>query len=89
MALAIYINAGNSTSGNPKRGWIIANDDGIFINFVDEGYEGVGALKTAGYANIPRTSRIDVTPSTYKDAYRQSQDTTRMMSGTRAATLKV
>ena len=51
MALAIYINAGNSTSGNPKRGWIIADD---------------------GYANLPRTSRIDVAPSTYRDAYRQA-----------------
>ena len=72
MALAIYINAGNSTSGNPKRGWLIADDNGVFINFVDQGYEGVSALASAGYANIPRTSRIDVAPSTYRDAYRQA-----------------
>jgi hypothetical protein len=72
MALAIYINAGNSTSGNPKRGWLIADDNGAFINFVDEGYEGVGALASAGYANLPRTPRIDVTPSTYRDACRQA-----------------
>jgi hypothetical protein len=73
MALAIYIDAGHSVSGNPKRGWIIADDDGAFINFVDEGYEGVSALASAGYGNLPRTSRIDVKPSTYRDAYRQSQ----------------
>ena len=83
MALAIYIGTNNSTSGNPKRGWIIADDNGVFINFVDEGYSGVGALAAAGYAKLPRTSRIDVTPGTYRDAYRQSQETTKMMSGSR------
>jgi hypothetical protein len=74
MALAIYINAGNSTSGNPKRGWLIADDNGAFINFVDEGYEGRSALARAGYGNVPQTSRIEVKPSTYQEAYRQSGD---------------
>ena len=73
MALAIKINAGNDRNGNPRRGWIIADDNGSFINFVDEGYSGVGALTVAGYANLPRTEAIDVTPSTYSSAYRQSQ----------------
>jgi hypothetical protein len=73
MALAIKINAGNDRNGNPRRGWIIAADSGAFINFVDEGYAGVGALSDAGYINIPQTEPIDVLPGTYRDALRQSQ----------------
>jgi hypothetical protein len=73
MALAIKINAGNDKNGNPRRGWIITDDNGSFINFVDEGYSGVVALTVAGYANLPRTETIDVIPATYKSAYRQSQ----------------
>jgi hypothetical protein len=32
MPIAIHINAGNDRNGNPKRGWIIANSDGEFID---------------------------------------------------------
>lgn len=73
MALAIKINAGNDRNGNPRRGWIIADDNGSFINFVDEGFSGTGALAAAGYADLPRTEAIDVIPATYRSAYRQSQ----------------
>jgi hypothetical protein len=70
--LAIYIDAGHSTSGNPRRGWIIADDQGNFISFVDEGYEGRSALDRGGYRNLAATPRIEVKPSVYRDAYRQS-----------------
>jgi hypothetical protein len=73
MALAIKIEAGNDRNGNPRRGWIIADDNGSFINFINEGYSGAEALSAAGYANLPRTEAIDVLPATYKSAYRQSQ----------------
>lgn len=65
--LAIYINAGRTPSGNPKRGWIIVNDDGECIDFVDEGYVGISALRKK-YPNTPSTGRLDVTKSTYNDA---------------------
>jgi hypothetical protein len=71
MLLAIYINAGNTGSGNPRRGWIITNSDGEFIDFVDEGYEGNAALK-AVYPTAVATSSIKVDPSVYRDAYRHS-----------------
>jgi len=73
MSLAIYINAGHNRNGNPRRGWIIADDDGSFIDFVDEGYQGTEALRQSGYGNVtPTTTSIDVTPSVYRDAYRQT-----------------
>ena len=70
--LAIYIDAGNTTNGNPRRGWLITDSDGQFETFVDEGYEGVGSLRLGGYDRLPRTPKIAVTPAVYKDAYNQS-----------------
>jgi hypothetical protein len=70
--IAIYINAGNTKNGKPRRGWIITNSDGEFVDFVDEGFEGVGALKNSAYANAARTSVLLVEPSVYKDAYAQA-----------------
>jgi hypothetical protein len=60
--IAIYIDAGRDRNGNPKRGWIITNDDGEFTDFVNEGYLGHVALKKAGY-QLPSTGEpvnIDV-----------------------------
>ena len=42
-----YIKAPNTTTGNPQRGWIQADEWGNFIKFIDEGYEGRNAISTA------------------------------------------
>ena len=70
--LAIYIDADNDRNGNPRRGWIITDSAGNFVAFIDEGYDGKSALANLGYGNISSTPRIEVKPSVYKDAYRQS-----------------
>ena len=70
--LAIYIDAGHSSSGNLRRGWIITNDNGEFVDFIDEGYEGSAALAHGGYGNCTPTSKLEVKPSVYQDAYRHS-----------------
>lgn len=72
MPIAIHINAGNDRNGNPKRGWIIANDDGEFIDFVDEGFQGQGALKTSAFSTAKPTPTIDVVPAVYRDAMEQA-----------------
>ena len=64
--LAIYIDAGHTTSGNPKRGWIITDSEGSFIDFVDEGYLGRAALKEAGY-DCPSTPRLEVAGHVYQE----------------------
>lgn len=70
--LAIYINAGNDRNGNPRRGWLISDGDGgPFRDFVDEGYQGREPLRKL-YGDVPTTSQIEVSPSVYRDAYRQA-----------------
>ncbi len=71
--IAIHINAGNNTNGNPRRGWIIADNDGQFVDFVDEGFQGTGALRVAGYNELPRTKTLKVTPATYQELRRESR----------------
>lgn len=71
--IAIYVDAGHTTSGNPKRGWIITDASGTFTDFVDEGYDGRGALRLKGYSGIAETARIDVKPSVYRDLLKQSR----------------
>lgn len=69
--LAIKIDAGHSRNGNPQRGWIIADDDGDLINFVDKGYQGSAALKTSSYGSVtPTQEAIEVTPGTYRKLLR-------------------
>ena len=85
--LAIYISAGNDVNGNPRRGWLITDDImGDFTDFIDEGYYGDpgGLYRHPEYKGIPRTPRINVTPSTYREAkreasrkYKEEQKTTR------------
>lgn len=68
--LAIKINAGNDRNGNPRRGWIICNESGEFVDFVDEGYAGNGALRTSSYSSAtPTTQELEVAPSVYREAY--------------------
>ena len=72
--LAIHIATENDTNGNPRRGWFIADDNGDFVDFVDEGYMGTGALE-AGYGDIVRTSaKIAVKPSVYREALQAVKD---------------
>jgi hypothetical protein len=71
--LAIYIRTKNSPNGNPQRGWIIADSDGTISDFVDEGYQGAGALRKAYPHVTPTDEAIEVTPGYYQKAKRSSR----------------
>jgi hypothetical protein len=73
--LAIHIVTENDTNGNPRRGWFITDDNGDFVDFVDESYMGASALADAGYGDIVRTSaKIAVKPSVYRQAIQATKD---------------
>lgn len=42
--IAVKISTKHDFNGNPRRGWLIYNDTGAYLGFVDEGYSGCGAL---------------------------------------------
>lgn len=43
--LAIKLNAGNDTNGNPRRVFVVFGSDGDIIKAIDEGYRGRGPLE--------------------------------------------
>ena len=65
--LAVYVGTKNDRNGNPRRGWIIYAADGQVDDFVEEGYQGIGALREK-YARTPSTSfrKMEVTSSEYR-----------------------
>lgn len=65
--IAQKINAGNSSSGNPRRGWLVHTRNGEFLGFVDEGYGGRHAL-TSLFPNAVDLGTIPTTPGAYKSA---------------------
>lgn len=67
MAIAIYVDAGHDKNGNPRRGWIITSEtNGSFVDFVDEGYEGISALRR-DYGHTPATRALPITPACYRE----------------------
>jgi hypothetical protein len=64
--LAVKINAKNDRNGNPRRGWIIFNMDGVQEDFIVE-ENGISSLESE-YPIIAykATSEIMVSPSEYK-----------------------
>lgn len=68
--IKIKINAGRTPSGNPKRGWIILSEQGDLLDFVDEGYEGRGALARNKYSEVPGDLEIEVASSVYREMLR-------------------
>ena len=68
--MIIYIATKNDTNGNPRRGWIRIDSEGKALEWIEEGYEGRGAI--AGY-NEAVTMKITVAPAEFKRLKRYAQ----------------
>ena len=65
--MLIKINAENTMSGNPQRGWVLVDKSGAFVKFYDEGYDDGGQEKRAlSKAGEPESLSINVTVKEYK-----------------------
>lgn len=53
----------NDTNGNPRRGWLRTTASGQVLGWIEEGYEGRGAIALYDDGETPT---ISVTPSEYK-----------------------
>jgi hypothetical protein len=69
--IAIHLDAGHSKNGNPRRGYVITDDNAQFIDYVDEGYLGDAALRRAGFT-CPITQRIEVKPSVLRELRKEA-----------------
>lgn len=68
MFLAVRIIAPSDANGNPRRGYFVFDTNGAPLQFVEEGYEGTGALRMAGYANHRQILSLNVQPAVYAKA---------------------
>jgi len=59
MEFLVYVRTKNDINGNPRRGWIVATRDNLFV---DEGYNGrwalYRALGLAGLSDEARAVRV-------------------------------
>lgn len=68
--IAVYVDAGNNNAGNPRRGWWIVDDRADSIAFIEEGYGGDAELERVLGHDIPRSGRLDIKPSQYRQLVR-------------------
>lgn len=64
MYLIQHLNAGNDTNGNPRRCFLVYNDQGTTVECIDEGYRGEAAWRksypTAVYLGLLRTTATQI-----------------------------
>lgn len=65
--MLIKVVAPNTTTGNPRRGWVYVDDQGAFVTFIDEGYEGSAAIQHFVDAGQKETFSIKITPKQYNE----------------------
>lgn len=77
QTMAIGLNAGNDTNGNPRRVWVVLQIDGDsqhIIDAVDEGYQGFHRVKEF-YQDCIQGPMFRTVPAEYRallKAYRAS-----------------
>lgn len=65
--MLIKVNAENTTTGGPRRGWIHVGTDGRFLGFYDEGYDDGGLeLRELRKTESEAFPALNITPKEYK-----------------------
>ena len=72
--MLVRVQAKNDADGNPRRGWIQFSVYGDFVQFVDEGYQGRGAISTLIEQGEAETIAITIESSEYKRFKKQNND---------------
>lgn len=66
MKIAIHLDAGHTTNGNPRRVYVVLDEKAQIVDVIDEGYEG-SARVTRVHGKIPISEEIETTPGQYRD----------------------
>lgn len=64
--MLVRVKTKNDTNGNPRRGWIQFAEDGSLLQFIDEGYQGRGAISELVMNGEADTIALTIEPSEYK-----------------------
>ena len=65
MLIAIHLNAGNDRNGNPRRIYLVLDEDARVVNALDESYRGRDALDSV-YVGCPVSAELEITPREYR-----------------------
>jgi hypothetical protein len=63
--MLIRVITNNTTSGNPRRGWVHVDEHGNFVAFIDEGYEGSQPIQQLRWAGEVESISLNITPKEY------------------------
>ena len=78
--IAIKLNAGNNTNGNPRRVYVVLETiNGSIVDTIDEGFMGIVALSRK-YPEIPIPPEFYTTPKEYRELLKmkfQQRETTK------------
>jgi hypothetical protein len=64
--MLVRVQAKNDSNGNPRRGWIQFTSSGDFVQFIDEGFLGRGAISHLIEQGEADTIAITIEPSEYR-----------------------
>jgi len=64
--MATYVRTKNDVNGNPRRGWMVSDEQGRMVGFVDEGYTGRPALRERFPDAVEVMHALEVTPAAYR-----------------------
>jgi len=72
--IALHLDAGHTTNGNPRRLYLIIDpQSGNVVDAVDEGHRGHGVVpKGVQHIWLYGTDRIAITPKEYRDLLRDA-----------------
>ena len=71
--MLIRVVAQNNASGNPRRGWVLVNDNGNYVAFIDEGYFGSQAIEQFVKTGEKETITLNITPKQYNDLIKRER----------------
>lgn len=71
--MLIRVIAQNTTSGNPRRGWVLVDQKGNFRTFIDEGYYGSEPIEEYKKIGETETISLNITPKQYNELVKRER----------------
>ena len=71
--MLIRVVAQNTTTGNPRRGWVYVDNNGDYVSFIDEVYYGSQPIEQFVKAGEKETITLNITPKQYNDLIKRER----------------